>query len=87
MDQMAGCTGMAVTMDPTSPNLCAEHCRYGQQSDQVPSLNVPVALLVALYARPLVLEVAAPPSVAAVRTTAPVAASPPHAILHCVYRI
>jgi len=78
---------MAGAMDPTSANLCTEHCKVGQQSDQAPTLNVPAAVLTTLYATPPVPEPAPPPRAAAATMSALVAASPPHAILHCVYRI
>ncbi len=81
------CVTMAGTMDPQSPNLCAEHCRYGEQSDRLPSFTLPAATLTALYVTPLLPEVAAPLRLAAASMSALVAACPPHAILHCVYRI
>lgn len=82
------CDDMTGAMDPAAPNLCAEHCRYGQQSDQASTVNVPVAAaLVALYATPVVREPVPPPRPAAALTSALVAASPPRAILHCVFRI
>ena len=87
MAQTSISDGMAGAMDVSSPNLCAEHCKYGQQSDQAPTLNAPAAVLTALYATPLVPEMAPPPRPAAATMSALVAASPPHAILHCVYRI
>lgn len=82
--RMSGCAGMAGTMDPSSPNLCAEHCKYGQQSDQASTLTVPVAVFTALYATALVPVPA--PRAAATTASALVAASPPRAILHCVFR-
>ena len=81
------CDDMTGAMDPLSANLCAEHCKYGQQSDQASTLNAPVAVLVALYANPLVPETAPPPHPAAASMSALVAASPPHTLLHCVFRI
>lgn len=87
MAQSSNCDDMAGAMDATSPNLCAEHCKYGQQSDKAPTLNAPAAVLTALYATPLVPEMAPPPRPAAATLSALVAASPPHTILHCVYRI
>jgi hypothetical protein len=83
---MANCSDMAGAMDPDAANLCAEHCKYGQQSDHAPTLTVPAAILSALYATPVVPPAPLPRS-AAVLTGAPVAASLPHAILHCVFRI
>lgn len=87
MAQMSDCDDMAGVMDPAAPNLCAEHCKYGQQSDHAPTLNAPAAVLTALYAMPLVPVTAPPPRPAAAMLSAFVAASPPHAILHCVHRI
>lgn len=83
----SNCDDMAGAMDASSPNLCAEHCKYGQQSDKAPTLNAPAAVLTALYATPLVPELAPPPRSAAATLSALVAASPPHAILHCIFRI
>lgn len=86
--QMSNCDDMTGAMDAASATLCAEHCKYGQQSDQAPTLNVPVAVLTALYATPPVAEMAAlTPRAAAASISALVAASPPHTILHCVFRI
>jgi hypothetical protein len=86
---LADCSGMALqARDPQNANLCAEHCRYGQQGDQTPSLTVPVVVLTALYA--VTQSIAAP---AAMHSTDPttinarVAASPSHSILHCCLRI
>lgn len=86
MAQMSNCDDMAGAIDPAAPNLCAEHCKYGQQSDHAPTLNAPAAVLTALYVMPLVPVTAPPPHPAAATLSALVAASPPHAILHCVYR-
>ncbi|MDE2093299.1 MAG: hypothetical protein KGI87_05540 [Burkholderiales bacterium] len=86
----AGCdgmTGMTGATDPAAPNLCAEHCKYGQQSDLVSTPAVPAVLLTALYATPWVPHTALPARRAAGLASALVAASPPHTTLHCVYRI
>lgn len=72
--------------DPVSPNLCAEHCKSGQQSDHTASIVVPIAWPVVLYGiRPL------PPAEPRRRSEAAcwsalVAAATPHALLHCVRR-
>jgi len=88
MAQASNCDDMASAMDdPAAPNLCAEHCKYGQQSDHAPTLNAPAVALTALYAMPPVPVTAPPPRPAAATLSALVAASPPHAILHCVHRI
>ncbi|URI12008.1 hypothetical protein MW290_32715 (plasmid) [Aquincola tertiaricarbonis] len=85
--QAGNCDDMAGALDPAAPNLCAEHCKYGQQSDHAPTLNAPAVVLAALYSLPLVPVTAPPPRPAAATLSALVAASPPHAILHCVHRI
>lgn len=85
--RMTDCDDMVGAMDPESANLCAEHCKQGQQSDQASTLTVPVAMLTALYTTPPAMPGKAPPRPAAATLSALVAASPPHAILHCVYRI
>ena len=84
---MTDCAGMAGGMDPSFPNLCAEHSHQGKQSDQAPTLTVPAVLLSALYVTAFALEPTAVPRPAAVVTSALVAASPPHTILHCCFRI
>tara|TARA_B100001105_G_scaffold253689_1_gene247760 strand:+ start:6317 stop:6760 length:444 start_codon:yes stop_codon:yes gene_type:complete len=85
--QEPACDDMAGAMDPTSANLCAEHCKYGQQSDHASTVNVPATALVALYSTPAVPEPVPLPQPALASMSALVAACPPHAILHCVYRI
>lgn len=84
-EQSMDCEQMAA-MDPELPNLCAQHCEQGHQSDQAPTLTVPTVLLATLYAL-------APPSEAVPVLPAPgvqpgvlVAAFPPHSILHCCLR-
>jgi len=81
------CDDMAGSMDPSSANLCVEHCRQGHQSDQAATLTLPAALLTALYRLPLAPEPPAlSPRQAAEEVSALAAASPPHAILHCCFR-
>ena len=92
IDRAAPCAsrgdGIApVAMDPQNANLCAEHCKVGQQSDQAFTLTVPAALLMALYYAPLVPTPTAGLRPAAATPSALVAASPPHTILHCCFRI
>lgn len=84
---MPDCDAMAGAMDPSSANLCAEHCKVGQQSDQASTLTVPAVMLNLLYTTALATEPALPPRAAAASVSALVAASPPHTILHCVYRL
>ena len=85
--QGSPCADTVGATDTGSSNLCAEHCKYGQQSDHASTLTVPAVLLSALYPMtPWVPETAHPPRPAAASLSALVAASPPHAILHCVYR-
>jgi hypothetical protein len=85
-DQATGpCADMAGATDP-SPNLCAEHCRYGQQSDHAPTLTVPAVLLTTLLITPYATDVAMRPRPAAAASSALASVDPPHAILHCCFR-
>jgi hypothetical protein len=85
--QGSPCADMVGATDTGSTNLCAEHCKYGQQSDHASTLTVPAVLLSVLYPMtPWVPDTASPPRPAAASLSALVAASPPHAILHCVSR-
>lgn len=74
-------------LDPQNANLCAEHCKFGQQSDQATTLSVPAALLMALYFVPQVPKFMAELRPAEATPSALVAASPPRTILHCCFRI
>lgn len=85
---MPGCSGMdATTLDPDAPNLCAEHCKAGQQSHEVPGVSVPMVALHAIYELRVETPLAPSPRPATGRIDALVAASPPLAVLHCVFRI
>jgi hypothetical protein len=81
-----GCDDPIGASDVASPNLCAEHCKQGQQSDQVPGASVPVPAMHVLYTV-MLLQPAGAGRAARLHAHAPVAASPPHAIVHCVFRI
>lgn len=85
-DMAAGCPEMGQA-DPDQPNLCIEQVHFGQQSDQTQTPTLPAILLTALYTLPLLPEPAPPPPSAAVTSGFLAAASPPHAILHCCFRI
>jgi hypothetical protein len=84
-EAISPCADMAGATD-SSPNLCAEHCRYGQQSDHAPTLTVPVVLLTTLYITPYSADVAMRPRPAATVSSALASVDPPHAILHCCLR-
>lgn len=69
----------------TSSNLCTEHCKYGHQSEQVPSVSAPAVSMIARYQLPPPPDALGPrPGPAFLDALA--VASPPHAILHCVLR-
>ena len=71
-------------------NLCAEHCRFGQQSvDTAPAPIVHVAIPTLLYPLPLEPQrlLGSGRSFPAPDASLVAALSPPHAILHCVFRI
>ena len=77
------------TMDPDQPGLCHEHCKGGTQTTEpAPTVGLAAPAMVALF-------VIAAPAVSAGQTgdwrsrqverdSAP---PPPHAILHCCFRI
>ncbi len=75
------------SQDRALPNLCTEHCRYGQAVDLSATPAVPAALLVSLYEVPLAPESAGRAQPLAARGDPSAAAPPPHAILHCCFRI
>ncbi len=84
---MPDCDGMTAAIDPAFAALCAEHCHHGQQSDHAATLTVPAPVLSALYPTLPAPEPGAAPRPAAASTRALAAAFPPHAILHCCFRI
>ena len=84
----AGAAADCETMTQPSPVMtlqCAEHCRYGQQADQMQTVTLPAAVLVCLY--PAASSPASGVSMPSTSVDAAVAHSPPHAILHCCLRI
>lgn len=87
-EQNVGCSRMSWTMmDPPSAKLCVEHCNYGQQGDHSPVVAVPAVLLNALYVTPTVPEPSLTARAVLAATDASAAASTPHAILHCCFRL
>ena len=87
LPQGADCEDMMGAKGPSFSNLCAAHCQQGQQSDHAPTVTVPALLLNALYMTPVAAEAAIAPRPAADAASARAAAFPPHAILHCCFRI
>ncbi len=84
MVAMTGCE----QIDDRATHLCVEHCRFGQQSaDHASAPIVPSALLTILYILPLQPEPLGLGWPSADSKFKHVAASPPHAILHCCFRI
>lgn len=84
MAAMANCD----QIDDSAANLCVEHCRFGQQSaDHASAPTVPAALLTTLYTLPVLPEPLGHGRPPADSKFQHVAASPPHAILHCCFRI
>ncbi|VTU31380.1 hypothetical protein SRS16CHR_04867 [Variovorax sp. SRS16] len=81
---MTGCD----QIDDSAANLCAEHCRFGQQSaDHAAAPTVPAALLTTLYTLPVQPEPVGHGRPSADWKFKHVTASPPLAILHCCFRI
>lgn len=90
MVSMADCTHLSA--DSSQPGagpsaLCAEHCRQGQQSDQVHAPVLPAVVLTRLYTLPEPVEPHLPVQGKLAPDRAFVAASAPHTILHCRFRI
>ncbi|WP_228892575.1 hypothetical protein [Pseudoduganella aquatica] len=87
MPDMPGCTDMS--MDKSSPSLCAAHCDAGHQSADTSSTPAVQAFV------PCELELVLPriersaPALAFSRESVPLtrATSPPLAIQHCCFRI
>jgi hypothetical protein len=74
--------------DRTTQNLCAEHCKYGQQSADRASAPIPPAvLLTTLYTAPPLSETSNHIHPPAGLEYPPPKTSPSHTILHCCFRI
>ncbi len=84
---MAERAGKGAGAGEAVPNLCVEHCRYGQQSDQTWSPVLPVAVLNSLYVVAAIPEISRRGELSPVPHVLPVAGPPPHSILHCCFRI
>ena len=88
---MAVSADMSATSDMAAMTSCdqiVEHCRFGQQSaDHASAPTVPAALLTTLYTLPVQPEPLGHGCPSADSKFKRVAASPPHAILHCCFRI
>ena len=85
-DMAPGCD----QIDQDAANLCAEHCRFGQQSaDTAPAPVVLAAIPTFLYSLPLEPAplLGSGRSMPAPDANLAAAPPPPHAILHCVFRI
>jgi hypothetical protein len=79
--EMVGCDQMAQPLDQEAPKLCAEHCQYGQQNDQLRLPTVSAVSLVPLYTLPALPVV--PLASGFVHDGRLIAPSPPPVILHC----
>ena len=81
------CDQMASMLDPAAPSLCHAHCHNHEQSaDHADSSVLPPVLFVTLYwmvAYTPVELVGETPEAIVLHAALP----PPHAILHCCFRI
>lgn len=85
---MPGCDQMGGAPDEAAPNLCAEHCHFGQQGNQSQVPSLPMMTLVSLYtvAATVPDEASLPVTVRTASLAMPAAVPIPHAILHCCIR-
>ena len=84
---MPDCDGAMDAPDAATPALCAEHCKQGQQSDRAsPGVAVSPVLASVRYPTAVAPEPRRARAPAGAWLSALVAASPPHAIAHCVRR-
>ena len=83
---MPGCPDMADAASSPSA-LCAAHCQQGQQSDQAQVPAEPAIVPARSYALPEPAEPGLPAQRFIAAHGAFAAADPPHAILHCCFRI
>jgi hypothetical protein len=75
-------------MDSDLPNLCLGHCQYGQQiADSTSSPSLAAVLLTSLYTLPSLEQSAGLARPIATASGPPSLADPPHAILHCCFRL
>lgn len=84
---MLNCDGMVGHLDATAPNLCDACCHHDQQSHHASSLVAPAVILNSLYAVPAVVSVPIPARFDAQSSSDLVAATPPHTVLHCCWRV
>jgi hypothetical protein len=81
------CDQMAGTLDPAAPNLCSAHCHNHEQSaDHAAPPLLPPAFFATLYwlvAQAPIEPVSQAPEASVLHAALP----PPHAILHCCFRI
>lgn len=84
---MVGCDQMMAHGDKALPNLCAEHCHQGQQSDQTQVPALPAMLLISLYTIDSMVT-AIQSQQPGLSEHVPLAAPPPAlSILNCCFRI
>ncbi len=77
------------TMDPNQPGLCHEHCKGGSQTTEPasPVAWTPPALVVLFFVAAPIPPAGEAASGQARRIERDSAPPPPHAILHCCFRI
>ena len=83
---MVGCDQMAGPLDKAFPNLCAEHCHQGHQSDQTQVPALPAVALISLYTVDQVVRTGELPWPMLAEYVPLAAVPPPLSILHCCFR-
>ena len=84
---MPDCADMTQGADASTATLCAEHCKFGQQSDSAPTLALPAVLLMARYDAPFTPLRAPASRPGGAWSSALITAAPPLAVAHCCWRI
>lgn len=84
---MPDCADRMQDADASTATLCAEHCKVGQQSDQMPSLALPAVQLMARYETPFEAQRMPASRPGGAWSSALITAAPPLAVAHCCWRI
>lgn len=83
----AHCDDIVGALEPRFANLCAGQCQHGQQNSQPSPLQVPPGPLMPPYGIAPACESGVARRIARAEAATRTAGTPPHAILHCCFRL